>query len=244
MSGIFLTKEFWVVLSTVLTLLASVYATYLSKRARKEREQKAIIDAVPEQEKVQQLTAEQEVTHVDESIRKQEMAENNFFSNPLPGDVWYQACKASYNYGLDHTLIAAIIQIESSGNRYAMRFEPDWGYISNAPDFAKQIGSSIRTEEVMQSTSWGVMQVMGTVARELGHQGWLSELCDLKTGIDYGCKHLKAKIQLYGLPDGIAAYNAGSPRKNDKGRFINQAYVDKILEYQKNFLAVTKPPIG
>jgi hypothetical protein len=32
------------------------------------------------------------------------------------------------------------------------------------------------------------------------------------------------------MPDGIAAYNAGSPRKRADGKFENQKYVDTILK--------------
>ena len=86
------------------------------------------------------------------------------------------------------------------------------------------------TELIAQKTSWGLMQVMGTVARELGHRGWLSELCEPERGIYYGCLHLKKLMDRHGnLSDTVAAYNAGSPRRDVNGKYVNQEYVDRFI---------------
>ncbi len=135
-------------------------------------------------------------------------------------------------YGLDPNLIAAIMQAESAGNTYAMRYEPKWKYFLRIEDFAKETISSVDTERVGQATSWGLMQVMGTVARERGFKGWFSELCNPETGIKYGCAHLDVKLAKYRkMDDTIAAYNAGSPIRNTQNQYINQNYVDKVLGY-------------
>jgi len=43
--------------------------------------------------------------------------------------------------------------------------------------------------------SWGVMQVMGQVAREFGFkEPSLTELCDPATGIEFGCRILAARL--------------------------------------------------
>ncbi|MGD0955720.1 MAG: hypothetical protein ABR953_02685 [Candidatus Acidiferrales bacterium] len=47
----------------------------------------------------------------------------------------------------------------------------------------------------MRPISWGLMQVMGQVARKHGFTGkFLSALCDPVTALDIGCAALAAKI--------------------------------------------------
>jgi hypothetical protein len=53
------------------------------------------------------------------------------------------------------------------------------------------------TEEIARSISWGLMQVMGQVAREHGFSGkYLSALCDPAAGLELGCTVLASKIAL------------------------------------------------
>lgn len=86
-----------------------------------------------------------------------------------------------------------------------------------------------------QKMSWGLMQVMGAVAREYGFKGtFLSELCDPHVGLKYGMIHVQTLFKRYNghWPDVIAAYNMGSPRRVDGGAYENQeSYVDVVLRY-------------
>ena len=95
---------------------------------------------------------------------------------------------------LNPNIIAAIIITESTGKTCAMRFEPGWRWFTPTEHmmaYAEKLGCSVQTEENGQATSWGLMQVMGTVAREHGFRGWFSELCQPETGIRYGANHLR-----------------------------------------------------
>lgn len=152
---------------------------------------------------------------------------------------------------LDPQLVTSIIQIESSGCPWAWNPEPQYVYLwdvehdqpfrrltveeraSEKPpaDFPAPWGVDPDAEFWGQQTSWGLMQVMGAVAREYGFKGkFLSELCDPVVGVWHGCKKLAALRRRYAvLEDVIAAYNAGSPRKDIHGRYVNQPYVDKVL---------------
>lgn len=86
-------------------------------------------------------------------------------------------------------LVCAVVEQESSWNPWALRYEPAFRARYVAP-----LGLPA-TEEVARSTSWGLMQVMGQVARESGFIGkFLSELCDPETGVEVGCIVLKHKI--------------------------------------------------
>ena len=66
-------------------------------------------------------------------------------------------------YGLPWEAVYAFVMTESSGNEYAMRHEPHYRWLfgqNHSP-----------TERIGQMTSWGLMQVMGAVAREYGFSG-------------------------------------------------------------------------
>ena len=139
------------------------------------------------------------------------------------------------NYGLPINLIMAISKVESDWNPWSVRFEPE---VYQNHKFAKipVYGPvSIETERAGLATSWGFMQIMGMTARDRGFKGaFLSELCDPKTGIEYGCRQLQFLKDRYCAdgnhwPDVIAAYNAGSPRKRQDGKFVNQVYVDRVM---------------
>lgn len=138
-------------------------------------------------------------------------------------------------YSLDKYLIGAIILVESSAIPYMTHFEPQWRYQFGVKEFAEQLSVTVETERNGQATSWGLMQVMGTVARELGFRGLFPELCLPSVGIDYGCRHLKSFFEKYYEMDSvIAAYNAGTPKLTKGGMFYNQTYVDNVMRnYRK-----------
>jgi len=117
--------------------------------------------------------------------------------------------------------------------------EPRW--------LAKEVqlrGYTAGTERILQRTSWGLMQIMGAVARERGFRGWLTELCDPQANLEWGCKHLRWMIDhnnAYGLPDYrikpedlAAAWNAGKARFVD-GKYTNQSYVDRVVKAMEGY---------
>ena len=69
------------------------------------------------------------------------------------------------------------------------------GYESRRADDDSQNGLDIEVQ--MQCTSWGLMGIRGADARKLGFTGWLTELCDPATNLEWGCRHLK---HMYGHP--------------------------------------------
>ena len=138
---------------------------------------------------------------------------------------------AASRRSLPWELVYAICQVESSLNPSAIRHEPHYRWLVGDNETMSP------TERQDQMTSWGLMQVMGAVARELGHTGPLSDLLDPPTGLFYGCLHLRRFRAKYDIwPDVIAAYNAGSPRRvaGPIGPYVNQSYVDKVLAAWNN----------
>ena len=133
--------------------------------------------------------------------------------------------------GLDWRLVTAIVRTESGGNPHAMRYEPNYVYLERPDDFAKQLGTTLLTETMLQCFSFGLMQVMGGTARSLGFKDELVKLCDPELGLQWGCLLLARLTNKYqNTPDILAAYNGGSPRKSGgKLEPKLQEYVDKVL---------------
>lgn len=136
-------------------------------------------------------------------------------------------------FKLDPKLILSIIAKESSGNPLAMKFEPTYSYIFKEKELSAKFKGvpDVITETNSQRISWGLMQLMGGKARELGFEGqFLSELLDSNTNIYYGSKLLKRLSNHYkDLRDVIASYNRGSPKK-EGGYYSNQTYIDHVLK--------------
>lgn len=138
-------------------------------------------------------------------------------------------------YSLNPILVLAIIKQESNGDRFAIRYERDFKFRDKTYLFARLANISPDTEDFLQSCSIGLMQVMGVVARELGHKKNLLELTDPEIGIEYGCKKLaQLSLKYQTLAQIIAAYNSGSPRIKN-GKFINQKYVDSVMGYMRKY---------
>lgn len=136
---------------------------------------------------------------------------------------------ADFN-GIDPELACAIAEAESGFDELACRFEPNWKHAFKIAEFGKQAKISEDTERILQMCSFGMMQVMGTVARELGLKGSILELSKPEIGVKFGCLKIKDLVMKYnGLEDQIAAYNAGAPRKVD-GHYTNASYVNKVKE--------------
>ena len=134
-------------------------------------------------------------------------------------------------FGIDSDLVQAFVIVESSGNPLATRYEPNF-YKRYILPLLKS-GEITQEEATGRSTSWGILQIMGQVAREKGFKETFETLLIPEVGLHWGLKHLKRFINKYPetLDDAIASYNAGSPRKRQTGEYINQQYVGKIHKY-------------
>jgi transglycosylase-like protein with SLT domain len=98
---------------------------------------------------------------------------------------------AAVRHSIEAALVCALIEQESSWDTNAMRYEGAFRARYVAP-----LGLP-PTEEIARSISWGLMQVMGQVAREHGFEArFLSELCSAATGVDVGCAVLADKIAI------------------------------------------------
>ena len=155
----------------------------------------------------------------------------------LPWDHITELCDL---YKLDFALIGAIVVIESAGRTTAVRYEPNWKTHLNPVMYANILNITTMTEATLQSFSWGLMQVMGTVARELGFCGHLPQLCEPEHGLKYGCMKVNELFNRFDeLTDVISAYNQGTPRK-ENGKYRNQYYVDTVQRYMSDIQEMVK----
>lgn len=104
-----------------------------------------------------------------------------------------QARATAAAHDLAPDLVCAVCEQESNWNPWAMRYEPAFfeRYISPLVD-SRAVSA---TEASSRAFSWGLMQVMGQVAREQGFAGAaLAELCDPAVGLEIGCGVLARKL--------------------------------------------------
>lgn len=128
-------------------------------------------------------------------------------STPATKDELIAAARAAAaKHGLDPALVCAVAEQESAWNPWAIRYEPAFRIRYVAP-----LGLP-SSEEIARSCSWGLMQVMGQVAREAGFHGpFLSELCAPETGLEWGCIVLAKKLAQAGddTAKGLQLWNGG-----------------------------------
>jgi soluble lytic murein transglycosylase-like protein len=121
-------------------------------------------------------------------------------------------------YGIEPTWIKAHIKAESDWDVNASRFEAHKG-----------------------DASWGLMQLLLSTAREVLNNPNLTttQLINPRVNIEAGTKYLSQLWGRFGnMRDTIAAYNAGSPRLNAQGKYINQDYVDKVTKNYNRYKAL------
>ena len=139
-------------------------------------------------------------------------------------------------------LVLGIIEAESGGDPRVARINSTYPY--TMMQAKRPAMCSVDVERIFQKTAWGLMQVMGATARELGFEDWLSELVFPETNIRLGIEFLGRKMSQYLDRDGIegvvAAYNGGAPRRRPDGKFVNQSYVDKVMESAGRYKATVE----
>jgi soluble lytic murein transglycosylase-like protein len=136
----------------------------------------------------------------------------------------------AHEHKIDPIFYQAICTVESSLDPFAIRYERAWNYLYFPREHASRLNITDETETQMQRFSYGLPQIMGSVAREHGYQGPLGKLfADPGLALKYGAMHLRKFQWKYGTEAEVAAaYNAGAARKTAGGLFRNQQYVDKV----------------
>jgi soluble lytic murein transglycosylase-like protein len=129
----------------------------------------------------------------------------------VPPEIIDLARHIAREHALDPALVCAVIEQESAWNPWAVRYEP--GFLSRYIAPLYTAGKLSPTEAYTRAMSWGLMQVMGQVAREFGFkEASLSELCDPATGVEFGCRILAARLARArdDVPAALLAWNGGA----------------------------------
>ena len=145
----------------------------------------------------------------------------------VPVQLVALASKAAAAQSLDPALVCAVVEQESGWNPWAIRFEPAF--------FAKYVANLYTNNKISASEayargfSWGLMQIMGQVARETGFDAlFLSALCDPEQGLATGCKVLRKKFDAMAgdMTRALLAWNGGA----------NPAYAAQVLARKAHYL--------
>jgi hypothetical protein len=153
-------------------------------------------------------------------------------------------------FGLQAVLVEALIRVESGYTPWAWNPEPRYRYFWNVrlrkpfraitteeltakfpPKDFRSLAGDADQEWWAQQASWGLMQVMGALAREVGYLGpYLTALCDPDMNLRLGCEHLARLLAWAGGDDeqALAAYNGGKGG-NSQRPFRNAGYAAKVL---------------
>jgi soluble lytic murein transglycosylase-like protein len=118
-------------------------------------------------------------------------------------------------------LVCSIIEQESAWDPWAIRYEPAF-YDRYILPLRSRGEITHETEARARATSWGLMQVMGQVARETGFaKTFLSELCDPAAGIETGCAVFDRKLAAAegNVAKALLLWNGGG----------NPDYADEVL---------------
>lgn len=137
------------------------------------------------------------------------------------------ARKAAAAHSLDPALVCAIVEQESSWNPWAVRYEPLFFAKYVAPLYTNNKVSA--SEAYARGFSWGLMQVMGQVARENGYaEPFLSSLCDPADALEIGCRVLRKKFDTAAgdTTRALLAWNGGG----------NPAYPVQVLARRTHYL--------
>jgi soluble lytic murein transglycosylase-like protein len=129
---------------------------------------------------------------------------------PPPAEFVALAHRAAEAHALWPELVCAIVEQESAWSPWALRYEPEFydKYIASSLTARRPDGQGSHlgaltspeipddpTESRARAFSWGLMQVMGQVAREHGFtSASLASLCDPAVGIEIGCRVFAAKL--------------------------------------------------
>lgn len=116
------------------------------------------------------------------------------------------ARKTAARHGLDPAIFCGQCERESSWNPRAVRFEAAF-----RDRYLRPLHLEF-SEELARAQSYGLGQVMGQVAFEMGFRGQFAALCDPELGLEWQARVLDHKIAVNGgnLEKGLEAYNGGS----------------------------------
>lgn len=139
-------------------------------------------------------------------------------------DMIILAIQTAEKHGIDAPLFCSLCHHESGNwNPWAVRYEPAFfdKYIASLPAISV-------TEGRGRAFSYGLCQIMGQTARELGFAGdYLTQLIDPATNLEFGARKLKRCLDRANgdVKSALLLYNGGG----------DKTYPDKVLRYYPRY---------
>lgn len=148
--------------------------------------------------------------------------------------------KVAKRHNLPASLVASIIWKESHGDPLARRYEPDF-YLNYIAGKSKRrlsghwpANRSEATERHERATSWGLMQPLLQVCRELGFRGDAAELFDAETNLDFGCRKLRLCLKREDTAaQAIARYNGNPKLHGPRAYAADVLRIEQSKEYER-----------
>lgn len=152
---------------------------------------------------------------------------------------WYREriTKVANAYALDPYLVEAVIMVESRGRADAFRYEPLFWERYKLAEKPEYQGMNPRRV----SSSYGLMQIMYPVAREMGFADEPEALFGVTTNLHWGCRKLR-RLQTWAagfgeaspidqLTAALASYNGGTGgnKPGTQLRPVNYQYAQRVL---------------
>lgn len=125
-------------------------------------------------------------------------------------------------FNLPFEVVLSMVHVESGGNARATRHEPAF-----QARYIKPLNLADAGEELGRATSWGLLQIMGQTAREIGFKGDFEQLLSPADGLYWGCKFLARLRKKYPSEPWrviCRAYNGGPGNRHD----TKNHYPDKV----------------
>lgn len=162
----------------------------------------------------------------------------------LKAEIAIAVEKNAKEHDIELALIKALIKKESSDYAFALR--NDWDVLVQCGWFMTALNEyRLDPNNYKNFCSIGLMQVLYLVAYEMGFRGTHEQFFKPDINIMYGCMLIKRlQHKFTKIQDVISAYNNGGAYffdldhdglHDENEQYKNQAYVDTVYKYYKDF---------
>lgn len=136
------------------------------------------------------------------------------------------AQKKAAEHGLSPKIFCGLVERETQWNAWKIRYEPGF-YEEYVQKMVNAGAIHDETEAHGRAISWGLGQVMGETAREMGFTGDFAQLCEPETGLEYTARILRHDI------DRASANVTAALQRYNGGK--NPNYAAEVLQLSQKY---------
>lgn len=154
--------------------------------------------------------------------------------------------RAAKQHEVRFDLVCAIAAVESGWNPLHVRFDERDKLAFKPEYFADKMGTTVKTEMILQMNRWGIMGIPGFLARQSGFRDPLHTLCGVERNANLSCmilkrfmKHMELEVYV------ISAWFYGEvfPDKRIKNPGTVKKVLAKLQDLRRPFLEESPSPI-